>query len=127
MRIWNWQSRQCISVITGHRHWVMCAQFHPKDDLIVSASLDQMVNVWDFSALRKKTYAPSATTYEELSRSNSQTDLFGSTDVIVKYVLEGHKKGANWASFHPTKQLVLSGADDAQVKMWCISGARSKL
>jgi hypothetical protein len=24
----------------GHNHYVMCAMFHPKEDLIVSASLD---------------------------------------------------------------------------------------
>jgi coatomer protein complex subunit alpha (xenin) len=88
IRIWNWQARTCISVLTGlfihssrslphslfasfycallrfnpfrpppktgHNHYVMCAQFHPKDDLILTASLDQTVRVWDFSALRKK-------------------------------------------------------------------------
>jgi len=27
----------------------MCAQFHPSEDLIVSASLDQSVRVWDIS------------------------------------------------------------------------------
>ena len=43
VRIWNWQSRQCISVLTGHNHYVMCAQFHPTEDLVVSASLDQTV------------------------------------------------------------------------------------
>ena len=43
---------------TGHNHYVMCACFHPKDDLVVSASLDQTVRVWDISGLRKKTVAP---------------------------------------------------------------------
>lgn len=33
--------------MTGHNHYAMCAQFHPKDDLVVSASLDQSVRVWD--------------------------------------------------------------------------------
>ena len=47
IRIWNWQSRQCVSVLTGHNHYVMCASFHPKEDLVVSASLDQTVRVWD--------------------------------------------------------------------------------
>ena len=36
----------------------MCAGFHVKDDLVVSASLDQTVRVWDISGLRKKTVAP---------------------------------------------------------------------
>lgn len=30
IRIWNWQSRTCIAVLTGHNHYVMCAAFHPK-------------------------------------------------------------------------------------------------
>ena len=30
----------------------------------------------------------------------------------MKYVLEGHDRGVNWASFHPTLPLVISGADD---------------
>ena len=94
IRIWNWQSRNCIAVLTGgwpvggwgvggcgcetaegrqclhctavsapspracpndclsavlpssgHNHYVMCAQFHPKEDLVASASLDQTVRV----------------------------------------------------------------------------------
>ena len=42
----------------GHNHYVMCAGFHVKDDLVVSASLDQTVRVWDISGLRKKSVAP---------------------------------------------------------------------
>ena len=44
---WNWQSRQCLAVLTGHNHYVMCASFHLRDSLVVSASLDQTVRVWD--------------------------------------------------------------------------------
>ena len=35
-------------MLTGHNHYVMCAQFHPPDDLILSASLDQTVRLWDY-------------------------------------------------------------------------------
>ena len=38
-----------MSVLTGHNHYVMCAQFHPSEDLLLSASLDQTVRVWDIS------------------------------------------------------------------------------
>ncbi|XP_047310671.1 coatomer subunit alpha-1-like [Impatiens glandulifera] len=115
IRIWNWQSRTCISVLTGHNHYVMCASFHPKEDLVVSASLDQTVRVWDIGALRKKTVSP-ADDIMRLSQMN--TDLFGGVDAVVKYVLEGHDRGVNWASFHPTLPLIVSGADDRQVKLW---------
>ena len=119
IRIWNWQSRSCISVLTGHNHYVMCACFHPKEDLIVSASLDQTVRVWDTSGLRKKTVRGAPPTSDDgnvVARVNSE--LFGGNDALVKYVLEGHERGVNWASFHPTLPLVVSGADDRQVKLW---------
>lgn len=51
-------------------------------------------------------------------------DLFGSGDALVKYVLEGHDRGVNWASFHPTLPLIVSGADDRQVKLWRMNGER---
>ncbi len=49
-------------------------------------------------------------------------DLFGGGDAIVKYVLDGHDRGVNWAAFHSTLPLIVSGADDRQVKMWRMNG-----
>lgn len=54
-----------------------------------------------------------------------QNELFGNTDAIVKYVLEGHERGVNWASFHPTSSLIVSGADDRHVKLWRMNGTHS--
>lgn len=51
-----------------------------------------------------------------------QNELFGNTDAMVKYVLEGHDRGVNWAAFHPTSPLIVSGADDRQVKLWRTNG-----
>ncbi|CAM9256260.1 unnamed protein product [Chrysoparadoxa australica] len=118
IRIWNWQSRTCLAVLTGHNHYVMCAGFHPKDDLIVSASLDQTVRVWDVTALRKKTVRGAPSLQDDNALNKVNNELFGGTDAVVKYVLEGHDRGVNWASFHPTLPLVISGADDRQVKLW---------
>jgi len=118
VRIWNWQSRNCISVLTGHNHYVMCAQFHPTEDMVVSASLDQTVRVWDISGLRKKSVAPGPGGLDEHLRNPGSTDLFGQADAVVKHVLEGHDRGVNWASFHPTMPLIVSGADDRQIKLW---------
>ncbi|GMN55752.1 hypothetical protein TIFTF001_024870 [Ficus carica] len=122
IRIWNWQSRTCISVLTGHNHYVMCASFHPKEDLVVSASLDQTVRVWDIGALKKKTGSPPD---DMLRLSQMNTDLFGGIDAVVKYVLEGHDRGVNWAAFHPTLPLIVSGADDRQVKLWRMNDTKA--
>lgn len=122
IRIWNWQSRTLMSVLTGHNHYVMCASFHPKEDLVVSASLDQTVRVWDIGALRKKTSSPAD---DILRLSQMNTDFFGGVDAVVKYVLEGHDRGVNWASFHPTLPLIVSGADDRQVKLWRMNDTKA--
>ncbi|XP_041036564.1 coatomer subunit alpha [Carcharodon carcharias] len=111
------------SVLTGHNHYVMCAQFHPSEDLVVSASLDQTVRVWDISGLRKKNLSPGAV--ESDVRGISGVDLFGTTDAVVKHVLEGHDRGVNWAAFHPTMPLIVSGADDRQVKIWRMNDSKA--
>ncbi|XP_065347768.1 coatomer subunit alpha [Cloeon dipterum] len=125
IRIWNWQSRQCICVLTGHNHYVMCAQFHPTEDIVVSASLDQTVRVWDISGLRKKNVAPGPGGLEDHLKNPGSTEIFGQADAVVKHVLEGHDRGVNWASFHPTMPLIVSGADDRQVKLWRMNEAKA--
>ncbi|KAL1968227.1 hypothetical protein VTN77DRAFT_2062 [Rasamsonia byssochlamydoides] len=127
IRIWNWQNRSLICTMTGHNHYVMCAQFHPKEDLIVSASLDQSVRVWDISGLRKKHSAPTSLSFEDqMARANAnQADMFGNTDAVVKFVLEGHDRGVNWVAFHPTLPLIVSAGDDRLVKLWRMSDTKA--
>ncbi|KZF21802.1 Coatomer, alpha subunit [Xylona heveae TC161] len=127
IRIWNWQNRSLICTMTGHNHYAMCAQFHPKEDLVVSASMDQSVRVWDISGLRKKHSAPSSLTFEDqMTRANAnQADMFGNTDAVVKFVLEGHDRGVNWVSFHPTLPLIVSAGDDRLVKLWRMSDTKA--
>ncbi|PVV01350.1 hypothetical protein BB560_004233, partial [Smittium megazygosporum] len=126
IRIWNWQSRQCLSVLSGHNHYVMSAMFHPTEDLVVSACLDQTVRVWDISGLRKKSSAgaPHISVANASNRPNSQ-DYLIQFDVAVKFVLEGHTRGVNWAAFHPSKPLIMSCGDDRQVKIWRMSDTRA--
>lgn len=140
LRIWDFEKRTCLSVLTGHNHYVMSASFHPTEDLIVSASLDQTVRVWDTTGLRKKQAGDGG--FDGMSFSlgpdvagrgggsgtgglNVQAELFGTNDVVVKYVLEGHDRGVNWAAFHPTLPLIASAADDRQVKLWRMSETKA--
>lgn len=71
--------------------------------------------------LRKKNVAPGPGGLDHLKTPGSP-ELFGQTDAIVKHVLEGHDRGVNWVCFHPTLPLIVSGADDRQVKLWRMNG-----
>ena len=117
-----------FSVLTGHNHYVMCANFHPTEDLVVSASLDQTVRVWDISGLRKKNVSPGSgmgMDSHRISGSAGSVDLFGSADAVVKHVLEGHDRGVNWVSFHPTLPLIISAADDRMCKIWRMNESKA--
>lgn len=58
--------------------------------------------------------------------SAQQNLLDGSLgDCVVKFILEGHTRGVNWASFHPTLPLIVSGSDDRQVKLWRMSATKA--
>ena len=35
---------------------------------------------------------------------------------------QGHDRGVNWVSFHPSLPLLVSAADDRQVKLWRMNG-----
>ena len=89
---------------------------------MVSASLDQTVRVWDIGGLRKKNVAPGMGGGGGGDDRSQNSDIFGGGDAVVKYVLEGHDRGVNWASFHPSLPLIVSGADDRQVKLWRMNG-----
>jgi WD40 repeat protein len=54
-----------------------------------------------------------------------QNELFGNNDVVVKYVLEGHDRGVNWAAFHPSGPYIVSAADDKLVKLWRTNGKQN--
>ena len=76
------------------------------------------------------------------ANSAAQTDLFGNADATVKFVLEGHDRGVNWAAFHPTLPLIgrfahyyfrivygdsaiVSAGDDRQIKLWRMSDTKA--
>lgn len=115
VRIWNWQSRECIAVLQGHNHYVMCAQFHPTEDLVVSASLDQTLRVWDISGLKQNRSGNAGVAPVPVSMMNH---IGVDTACAVKYILEGHERGVNWASFHPELPLIVSSSDDRMIKIW---------
>jgi coatomer protein complex subunit alpha (xenin) len=115
--VWNSTSRNCIAILTGHSHFVMSAFFHAEKDLVVSTSMDQTIRVWDISGLRKGTP-------QQSSGPGGQFDSYDNFST-VKYVLEGHDRGVNWAVFHPTLPLLLSAADDRTVRLWRMSETKA--
>ena len=129
IRIWNWQSRQCLSILTGHNHYVMSAAFSPLGDMIASCSLDQTIRIWDISGLLRKSSASSGGvprgSSPSSSPSSSYPDLFAPNEIVVKHIIEGHERGINFISWHPSGQMLLSASDDRLVKVWQLDAFRA--
>ena len=87
-----------------------------------SASIPYSCDVCSVAGLRKKNMSPGSSSLEDHLKGPAATELFGQSDAIVKHVLEGHDRGVNWVAFHPSLPLIISGADDRQVKLWRMNG-----
>lgn len=83
-------------------------------------------SIFLLTGVRRKNISPGSGGPERQPQLQ-QTELFGTPDAIVKHVLEGHDRGVNWVSFHPTLPLLVSGADDRQVKLWRMNGGLHSL
>lgn len=102
IRVWNWMSRQCILLLPGHEHYVMSAFFHPNPNvpLIISSSLDQTVRIWDISNMKEK------------------------NEGIVKFLIDGHQLGVNYAVFHPKQNFIATCSDDKTIRLWKYNDSR---
>ncbi len=73
-RVWNTESGECLLLYSGHNGSVNSIRFHPTKDLIVSASGDQTVHIWQ-SAVNWEHLVSNASSvlsnaYEEWERSS---------------------------------------------------------
>ncbi|SCO73788.1 coatomer alpha subunit, putative [Plasmodium vivax] len=55
---------------------------------------------------------------QQQQQQQNSNNMFGASDAICKFVLEGHEKGVNCCTFHHRLPIIASGSDDKLVKLW---------
>jgi coatomer subunit beta' len=80
VRIWDYQTRQCINTLDGHTNNVSTALFHPQLPIILSGSEDGAVKVW-----HSATYRLEQTLEYRLERVWSIATMKGSTAAAIGY------------------------------------------
>ncbi len=110
IRIWNAIEGNCLEVLQGHSDGVWCVRYSPDGQLLASGSQDRSVRLW---SVRPHTQ-PHTTV------SSSQFD--SKPDVRV---LHGH---TNWVwslAFSPEGDILASGSDDGNLRLWDVSEGKS--
>merc|ERR1719473_1622590 len=92
VKLWDWEKNwQSTHVFEGHSHYVMMAQWNPKDtNIFVTGSLDRTIKIW------------------------------GVGGTTAHYTLSGHEKGVNCVEYSPAgeKPYLISGSDDKTIRIW---------
>ncbi|KAL0314628.1 UNVERIFIED_CONTAM: Coatomer subunit alpha-1 [Sesamum angustifolium] len=117
IQLWDYRMGTLIDRFDEHDGPVRGVHFHKSQPLFVSGGDDYKIKVWNYKLHR------------------CLFTLLGHLDYIRTvqfhheypwiYVLEGHDRGVNWASFHPSLPLIVSGADDRQVKIWRMNDTKA--
>jgi WD40 repeat protein len=95
--------RLCIRTLYGHTGQVLAVDVHEEADIIVSASADRTLRIWDLSVC--------------MSLDESFVDAkdpFGSR----KDTLHGHEGWVHALDIHPTGTLLVSGSADRTARLW---------
>ncbi|KAK3013678.1 hypothetical protein RJ639_009648 [Escallonia herrerae] len=116
IKVWNYKLHRCLFTLLGHLDYIRTRTLSYQPLWI------RLSGFGIFGAMKKKAGSPAD---DILRLGQMNTDFFGGVDAVVKYVLEGHDRGVNWASFHLTLPLIVSGADDRQVKIWRMNDTKA--
>lgn len=73
VKVWDYQTKQCLTTLSGHHHNVSSVSFHPDLPLIVSTSEDATVKLWHSSTFRLE-----STLNYGMDRAWSQSAVSGS-------------------------------------------------
>ncbi|KAJ3026152.1 UNVERIFIED_CONTAM: Coatomer subunit beta' [Siphonaria sp. JEL0065] len=130
-------SREIKTIVEAHADYIRCIVVHPTEPLVLSASDDFKIKLWDWGNewANTRVFDGHAHYVMQIAFNPRDPTVFASAGLdkvakvwslnsdAAKLSLEGHGKGVNAVSFADNvsdsgKSLVLTGADDNTVKVW---------
>ena len=137
-RLRSAKSGEEISVLRGHRDYVVAVAFSPDGQMVATGSYDHAARIWDArsSQTRFVLQGHSGAVMSVAFRPNGTLLATASIDGIVKLwnsstgklrsTLRGHKSWVNSVVFSPDGSTLLSGSSDGAIKLWDVQSRRLK-
>jgi platelet-activating factor acetylhydrolase IB subunit alpha len=120
--------------LIGHREAVTCLAFHPVFSILISASEDGSIRLWDYeSGVFERTLKGHTATvnYIAIEPNTGQVLASASADLTVKLwsfetfdcirTLNGHDHNVSCVEFLPAGDSLVTSSRDCSVKLWEVS------
>lgn len=130
IRLWNTETGQCLTTLTGHNNWVRTVAFSSHGRFLVSGGDDCTIRVWNTaSGFCRRVLKPSDAWIRtvEFDPTNSRYLISGGDDQVVRRwdikeeissPLAQHDHRICSVAYSPDGTMVASGSDDATVILY---------
>ena len=130
IKIWDLNNGKCLKTFSEQSRYTDSVCFSPKDDLILTASSDNMIKFFDSeTGILKKTLSGHNDYINTICFNNDGSQIVSaSVDTTIKiwdsltcsclFTLVGHSGSVNSAIFDKSGQLVASASSDNTIKIW---------
>lgn len=130
IKLWDWQTGECLKTFTGHQGWVKAIAFSTNGQYLASGSFDYTVKVWEVATgtCLRTLYGHTNTVTTVAFQPDAPILASSSYDQTLKLwnvetghcvrTLQGHSNRVWSVAFSPTGKWLASGGDDHAAKLW---------
>ena len=137
LRLWNAETGQCVKVLRGHTHFVMCCDFSTKGNMLVSGSMDETIRIWEVRSgdLLKEVpahsdpvtsvkFSPDSSMFVSSSYDGLCRVWDTETGKCLQTVYISNNTPASSAAFTPNGQYLVVNHFDSAIRLWDIRKAK---